>query len=169
MNGAMKVDDDQHVDGGRRRQCVEEKEESRICGCPEVSECDDGEVSGCEEQTSWLQHDVTELVNVGMAKMGWNGEHEAEREATSDGSKGGGAGDGVTGGVGDVSDASDLDKKFADRAFRAADRDSGGFIDVEEFAVWYSSFCFAEEAWGRTDREGERVCVCMHISMYLRL
>jgi len=45
----------------------------------------------------------------------------------------------------DVSDVSELDKKFADRAFRAADRDSGGFIDVEEFAVWYSSFCFAEE------------------------
>lgn len=45
----------------------------------------------------------------------------------------------------DVSDASDLDKKFVDRAFRAADRDSGGFIDIEEFAIWYSSFCFAEE------------------------
>ena len=45
----------------------------------------------------------------------------------------------------DVSDASELDKKFTDRAFRAADRDSGGFIDIEEFAIWYSSFCFAEE------------------------
>jgi len=45
----------------------------------------------------------------------------------------------------DLSDASELDKKFADRAFRAADRDSGGFIDIEEFAIWYSSFCFAEE------------------------
>ena len=45
----------------------------------------------------------------------------------------------------DVSDSSELDKKFADRAFRAADRDSGGFIDIEEFAIWYSSFCFAEE------------------------
>ena len=28
-------------------------------------------------------------------------------------------------GQGDVSDASELDKKFADRAFRAADRESG--------------------------------------------
>ena len=37
----------------------------------------------------------------------------------------------------------------------------GGFIDVEEFAVWYSSFCFAEEAWGRTDRESEKVCLCV--------
>jgi len=45
----------------------------------------------------------------------------------------------------DVSDASELDKKFVDRAFRAADRDSGGYIDIEEFAIWYSSFCFAEE------------------------
>lgn len=45
----------------------------------------------------------------------------------------------------DVSDASELDKKFAERAFRAADRDSGGYIDIEEFAIWYSSFCFAEE------------------------
>ncbi|CAK9049624.1 unnamed protein product [Durusdinium trenchii] len=45
----------------------------------------------------------------------------------------------------EVADASELDKGFTDRAFRAADRDSGGFIDIEEFAIWYSSFCFAEE------------------------
>eukprot|EP00438_Fugacium_kawagutii_P026248 Skav233563 [mRNA] locus=scaffold563:660781:661975:- [translate_table: standard] len=45
----------------------------------------------------------------------------------------------------DVSDASELDKKFAERASRAADRDSRGFMAVEEFAIWYSSFCFAEE------------------------
>lgn len=45
----------------------------------------------------------------------------------------------------DVSDASELDKKFAERASRAADRDSRGFMGVEEFAIWYSSFCFAEE------------------------
>lgn len=26
----------------------------------------------------------------------------------------------------------------------------GGFIDIEEFAIWYSSFCFAEEAFSAT-------------------
>ena len=44
----------------------------------------------------------------------------------------------------DLSDASELDKKFLERAQRAAERDSG-HMDIEEFAVWYSSFCFAEE------------------------
>ena len=44
----------------------------------------------------------------------------------------------------DLSDATELDKKFLERARRAAERDSG-HMDIEEFAVWYSSFCFAEE------------------------
>eukprot|EP00435_Cladocopium_sp_Y103_P065322 s826_g27.t1 len=89
-------------DFGLARRGRERCERVRRRGGERVRRLDDGEVSDCEEQTSWLQHDVTELVNVWMAKMGWNGEHEAERiwEAISDGSKGGGAGDGVTGGVG---------------------------------------------------------------------
>ncbi|CAJ1331978.1 unnamed protein product [Effrenium voratum] len=45
----------------------------------------------------------------------------------------------------DVGDVSELSSDFTERAFKAADRDTGGFIDLEEFAVWYSSFCFAEE------------------------
>eukprot|EP00435_Cladocopium_sp_Y103_P001341 s4108_g1.t1 len=86
-NGAVKADDDEQADGGRRKQC-EGETKFRICGCPEdvngvsecgdgeVSECDDEVVSDCEEQTSWLQHNVTELVNVWIAKMEWSGGHE---------------------------------------------------------------------------------------------
>eukprot|EP00435_Cladocopium_sp_Y103_P073363 s321_g43.t1 len=101
MSEAEMIVDDEHADGGRRRQCEEEKR-CRICDCPKVngrwreilawydevvngvSVCDDEKVSGgdgvevsdCEEQISWLQHNVTELGNVGMAQMEWSGEHE---------------------------------------------------------------------------------------------
>eukprot|EP00435_Cladocopium_sp_Y103_P061910 s1115_g23.t1 len=112
MNEAEAFVDDEQADGGRRRQCEEEKR-CQIGDCPKgddvesgsevlevngqwreilawydevvsgVSVCDDEkvsegdgvEVSDCEEQISWLQHNVTGLGNVGMAQMEWNDEH----------------------------------------------------------------------------------------------
>eukprot|EP00435_Cladocopium_sp_Y103_P039877 s4600_g10.t1 len=57
-----------------------------------VSEGDGGEVNDCVEQISWPQHTLVALEIVEMVQKEWNGEHEA----TSAGSKGGGAGGEVT-------------------------------------------------------------------------
>jgi Ca2+-binding EF-hand superfamily protein len=38
-----------------------------------------------------------------------------------------------------------LSEDYIKTAFRTADRDGSGDIDVEEFAVWYSSHCFDKE------------------------
>lgn len=45
----------------------------------------------------------------------------------------------------------------------------GGFIDVEEFAVWYSSFCFAEEARGKTERGREEESICHSVCACARI
>ncbi|CAE7351850.1 unnamed protein product [Symbiodinium sp. CCMP2592] len=45
----------------------------------------------------------------------------------------------------DVTEISEISKAFVDWALKAADRDSSSSMDVQEFAIWYSSFCFAEE------------------------
>ncbi|CAE7938238.1 unnamed protein product [Symbiodinium necroappetens] len=45
----------------------------------------------------------------------------------------------------DVTEISEISKEFVDWALKAADRDSSSTMDVQEFAIWYSSFCFAEE------------------------
>ena len=45
----------------------------------------------------------------------------------------------------DVTDISEISAAFVDWALKAADRDSGTSMNVQEFAIWYSSFCFAEE------------------------
>eukprot|EP00931_Biecheleriopsis_adriatica_P096924 TRINITY_DN7065_c0_g2_i1.p1 TRINITY_DN7065_c0_g2~~TRINITY_DN7065_c0_g2_i1.p1 ORF type:complete len:419 (+),score=92.33 TRINITY_DN7065_c0_g2_i1:52-1308(+) len=43
-----------------------------------------------------------------------------------------------------VKDASGLDADFVAEAFKCADRDGGGEIDIWEFVIWYSSFSFSE-------------------------
>eukprot|EP00439_Symbiodinium_sp_Y106_P066790 s122_g10.t4 len=45
----------------------------------------------------------------------------------------------------DVTEISEISEAFVDWALKAADRDSSSSMDVQEFAIWYSSFCFAEE------------------------
>jgi len=44
-----------------------------------------------------------------------------------------------------VGGIADLEDEFVRSAFKTADRDGGGDIDVEEFNIWYSSFGFSEE------------------------
>mmetsp|Transcript_78525 Transcript_78525/g.138342 ORF Transcript_78525/g.138342 Transcript_78525/m.138342 type:complete len:498 (+) Transcript_78525:78-1571(+) len=44
-----------------------------------------------------------------------------------------------------VNDVDELEEDFVRSAFKTADRDGGGDIDVHEFAIWYSSFGFSEE------------------------
>eukprot|EP00931_Biecheleriopsis_adriatica_P096923 TRINITY_DN7065_c0_g1_i1.p1 TRINITY_DN7065_c0_g1~~TRINITY_DN7065_c0_g1_i1.p1 ORF type:complete len:399 (+),score=81.21 TRINITY_DN7065_c0_g1_i1:72-1268(+) len=43
-----------------------------------------------------------------------------------------------------VNDTSDLDPEFLSEAFKCADRDGGGDIDIWEFVIWYSAFSFSE-------------------------
>jgi len=45
----------------------------------------------------------------------------------------------------EVESIGELPADFVDKAFKSADRDGGGDIDIEEFAVWHASASFNEE------------------------
>lgn len=61
----------------------------------------------------------------------------------------------------DVTESSSIDslsKAFVEKAFKGADRDGGGTIDVHEFVIWHASIAFSEEvAMNEFDRNQRRI------------
>lgn len=52
----------------------------------------------------------------------------------------------------------DLSEGFVEKAFKAADRDGSGSIDVYEFVIWHASIAFNEEvSMGAEDRDMRRI------------
>lgn len=41
--------------------------------------------------------------------------------------------------------SADLPEEYVEKACKTADRDNGGDIDLEEYAIWYATHCFDEE------------------------
>eukprot|EP00440_Ansanella_granifera_P052933 gb/GFBE01057390.1/.p1 GENE.gb/GFBE01057390.1/~~gb/GFBE01057390.1/.p1 ORF type:complete len:506 (+),score=102.19 gb/GFBE01057390.1/:1-1518(+) len=55
-----------------------------------------------------------------------------------------------------VTSLQQLPDAFVKAAFKAADRDQGGDIDIKEFAIWFSAFSFSEEVTLTPDERRNR-------------